>query len=194
MRFFPRGSSFAAGRALAAAVLGAVAMLLALSAGAGRALAGGNGEAEELKAAWQAVIDAAYAGDEAKVQEFLEKTTMKEEDFIALFKDEAQAKELAARYQAKFAKRWAGDAKDMIARIKEKGFDRVVVVEVTAAPAEQTPEDKKLIPLLKEGTKMYTVHLVKGDAKKGRRYDAFFKVNDRWVTGLKLANLLGSKE
>jgi ABC-type xylose transport system substrate-binding protein len=186
MRFSPRGL-------LATGFLPAVAFaVLAGLVARPEAVRAEDDPAAKLKAAWEDVLKAAAAGEEAKVKEFLEKTVMKEADFVAIFKDEEKAKEVAARYTEKYAKRWASDAKNFINIVKEKGYDSVRVVEVTANAKDQTGNDKKVLAQLKEGTKMYAVHLVKGSEPKGRRYDSFFYVNDHWVTGLKLAPLLVS--
>jgi hypothetical protein len=144
--------------------------------------------ADGLKALWEDILKAARAGDEAKVKEFLGKTVMTEDDFKAVFADEGKAAEVAKKYTEKYAKRWAGDAKGMIAKIKERGFDTVKVVEVTADPKEQTGNDKKVIALLKPGVKMYAVRLVKDNKKT--RFDSFFYCNGEWKTGLRLGPLV----
>jgi hypothetical protein len=150
----------------------------------------GDGK-DGLTSLWKDLMAAANDGKEDVVKGLLSGMVMSADDFKAVFKDEAKAKEFAGKYADKYAKKWAGDAKGMSAKIKDKGFDNVIVVDVTADAKQQTGNDKKIVPLLKDGQKMYCVRLAKGDKKVGLRYDSFFFVNGKWVTGLRLGAFVG---
>ena len=142
-----------------------------------------------LRQLWTDILTKAQAGDEAGVKAALEGMVLAEGDFAAIFKDEAKAKELAAKYAEKFAKHWPNEAKTIVSKVKERKYDEVEVNEVAADQA--TGNDKKVLELLKDGVKMYTVRLKKKGEKQGLRYDSFFHVSGAWKTGLKLGRLLG---
>lgn len=167
----------------------AVAALLAASAVADDGKYGDG--VDGLKSLWKDLLNAAKDGKEDVVKGLLEKSVMKADDFKAVLKDEAKAKDWADKYSKQYASKWSGDAKGLCAKIKDKGFDNVIVTEVTSDAKQQTGNDKKVVPLLKDGMKMYSVRLVKGDKKVGLRYDSFFFVNGKWVTGLRLGAFVG---
>ncbi len=140
-----------------------------------------------LKDLWADVMAKAQADQEDAVRGALEKMVMTADDFSALFGDKGA--DLAAKYAEKYAKHWPNEAKNIVAKVKERGYDDVEVSETTASAEAQTGSDKKVIAALKEGTKMYNVRLKKKGEKTGLRYDSFFYVNGSWKTGLKLAKL-----
>lgn len=186
---------FGSMRRLFAAGLLAVAMA-AFGAGARADEEKTYGEgADGLKGLWNDVLAKATAGDEAGVSAMLEKMVMTEADFAGVFPED-KAKELAPKYTEKFSKAWPKEAKNIVAKVKERAYDEVEVVEHTASKdgSGGDKSDKKVLSTLNEGTKMYIVRIKKKGEKAGLRYDSFFYVNGAWKTGLKLTKLLGGDE
>src|SRR5439155_14580311 len=136
--------------ALAAAIFAATAATL----GAADEKAYPDG-ADGLKALWTDVLTKAQAGQDDAVRGMLEKMTMADTDFAAVIADDAKAKDVSAKYAERFAKTWPNEAKNILAKVKERKYDEVEATEVTAAAEQQTANDKKVIAALKPGTKMY---------------------------------------
>jgi hypothetical protein len=148
--------------------------------------------ADGLKAVWMDILKAAQAGDVDAVRKAFEGMKMAEDDFKALFGDELGAK-MAPTYGEGYDKEFLPKAPpDIVAKVKERGYDDVEAYEVTSDPGKQTGNDKKTIEAFKDkaGTKMYSVRLKKKGEDAGFRLDSFFYRNGRWVTGLKIARLL----
>ena len=156
-----------------------------------------DADPEQLKGIWSDILAKALAGEEDAVRDQLTKMTMQEDDFIATFGDK-KGPEIAARYKAKFAEHWPNEAKNILRKVKEKQSDEVEVYEITAdtvAPEDKTLEEKKrLLPLLKPGTKMYCVKIKKKGEKTGLRYDCLFFANGQWKAGLMVWKLLADEK
>ena len=148
-----------------------------------------------LKAFWDDIVKSAQAGDEKAVTAALEGTAMSDDQFAAVFADAATATAIAGKYKAAHAKGWGMTAKGLIAKIKGDGLDTVTAADVTADKKEQKAENSRVVPLLKPGVKMYLVRLSKAadgkDATGAKaRFDSFFFLDGKWVSGWKLASFL----
>lgn len=181
------------------AALAALALAGLAAFGAARAQDGADAPAakvpegaEGLKDAWTEIVSKAGAGDAAAVRDLLTKMVMTEADFVAVFASEEKAKAVYARYAEIIAANFPGEADNIIGWVKEKKRDEVEVADMTAPDfkpidAKEEADLRKLLPLLKPGTKVYRVRLKKHGEKVGSTYHDFFNINGAWKAGVRLS-------
>ena len=149
---------------------------------------------EELKAAWQKVIELCRDGRKDDLQKVIAGMELTRDEMKALFSEEKAAK-AHPRYQEAWKKVLAEAADDLMARFKNTPWDEVEVWCLNGLPdKERSDEDRAVVEsLAKKDSKVYSLRLKQKGKAEGFVLRCFVKTEAGWRMGLRIGKALAEK-
>jgi hypothetical protein len=146
--------------------------------------------ADELKALWEDILEAAQKDDRGRVHDLLAPLVMSEAELRTLLGDET-GRRLWPRYRTMTETLVNRGAVELVAQVYDRKLDDVQVIAID--PKTASSEDRAILDAVKEPIQLYSVRVKKKADDRGLRYDFFFYRDGKWRTGNQLGKILAEQ-